>query len=240
MSSQLFSSAYIFNPQNGISTRILRVCKREFRALFKRHNEDANYYMKLFFWKDNNVHKNITWTDNFVPDLICFEELYIMKLMLFMEWNWCGYSLYIYKGLKSMKLIPLFSNLKQNISYMMIDILTFNCSSLAMPTVLRKLFMWFLWSPCSCITSPYSGCSTTVPLHANSCNMNIELQFLPSCNQGLTNRFSYDLPSRDFSRLFLGPNFGPIPNGKSACIFPKSRWNFPIWSTPKLSVMFPL
>ena len=37
---------------------------------------------------------------------------------------------------------------------------------------------------------------------------------------------------RDFSRLFLGPNFGPIPNGKSAYIFPKSRWNFPIWSTP--------
>ena len=28
---------------------------------------------------------------------------------------------------------------------------------------------------------------------------------------------------RDFSRLFLGSNFGPIPNGKRACIFPKSR-----------------
>ena len=28
---------------------------------------------------------------------------------------------------------------------------------------------------------------------------------------------------RDFSRLFLGPKFGPIPNGKRACIFPKSR-----------------
>ena len=31
--SQLFSSAYILNSQNWISTRILRVCKREFRAL---------------------------------------------------------------------------------------------------------------------------------------------------------------------------------------------------------------
>ena len=31
--SQLFSSAYIFNSQNWISTRILRVCKHEFRAL---------------------------------------------------------------------------------------------------------------------------------------------------------------------------------------------------------------
>ena len=31
--SQLFSSAYIFNSQTWISTRILRVCKREFRAL---------------------------------------------------------------------------------------------------------------------------------------------------------------------------------------------------------------
>ena len=34
--SQLFSSAYIFNSQNWISTRILRVCKHEFRALFSR------------------------------------------------------------------------------------------------------------------------------------------------------------------------------------------------------------
>ena len=33
--SQLFSSAYIFNSQNWISTRILRVCKCEFRALNK-------------------------------------------------------------------------------------------------------------------------------------------------------------------------------------------------------------
>ena len=32
-SSQLFSSAYIFNSQNWISTRILRVCKHEFWAL---------------------------------------------------------------------------------------------------------------------------------------------------------------------------------------------------------------
>ena len=31
--SQLFSSAYIFNSQNWILTRILRVCKHEFRAL---------------------------------------------------------------------------------------------------------------------------------------------------------------------------------------------------------------
>ena len=31
--SQLFSSAFIFNSQNWISTRILRVCKHEFRAL---------------------------------------------------------------------------------------------------------------------------------------------------------------------------------------------------------------
>ena len=31
--SQLFSSAYIFNSQNWISTCILRVCKHEFRAL---------------------------------------------------------------------------------------------------------------------------------------------------------------------------------------------------------------
>ena len=31
--SQLFLSAYIFNSQNWISTRILRVCKYEFRAL---------------------------------------------------------------------------------------------------------------------------------------------------------------------------------------------------------------
>ena len=31
--SQLFSSANIFNSQTWISTRILRVCKREFRAL---------------------------------------------------------------------------------------------------------------------------------------------------------------------------------------------------------------
>lgn len=28
--------------------------------------------------------------------------------------------------------------------------------------------MFSRWSPCSCSTSPYSGCSTTVPLHANS------------------------------------------------------------------------
>uniref|UniRef100_A0A0E9XDI0 Uncharacterized protein n=1 Tax=Anguilla anguilla TaxID=7936 RepID=A0A0E9XDI0_ANGAN len=27
--------------------------------------------------------------------------------------------------------------------------------------------MFFLWSPCSWITSPYSGCSITVPLQAN-------------------------------------------------------------------------
>ena len=33
MNSQLFSSAYIFNSQNGIFTRILRVFKCEFRAL---------------------------------------------------------------------------------------------------------------------------------------------------------------------------------------------------------------
>ena len=31
--SQLFSSAHIFNSQNWISARILRVCKHEFRAL---------------------------------------------------------------------------------------------------------------------------------------------------------------------------------------------------------------
>lgn len=29
--------------------------------------------------------------------------------------------------------------------------------------------MFFLWSPCSWITSPYSGCSITVPLQANFC-----------------------------------------------------------------------
>ena len=33
LNSQLFSSACIFNSQNWISTRILRVCKHEFRAL---------------------------------------------------------------------------------------------------------------------------------------------------------------------------------------------------------------
>jgi hypothetical protein len=43
-------------------------------------------------------------------------------------------------------------------------------SSLAMPTILRKSLMCVLWSPWSCMTSPYSGCSTTVPLHANSYN----------------------------------------------------------------------
>ena len=30
-------------------------------------------------------------------------------------------------------------------------------------------------------------------------------------------------PAQGFSRLFLGLNFGPIPNGKSAYIFPKRR-----------------
>ena len=37
---------------------------------------------------------------------------------------------------------------------------------------------------------------------------------------------SYHRQFGDFSRLFLGPNFDPIPNRKRACIFPKSRWNF--------------
>lgn len=31
----------------------------------------------------------------------------------------------------------------------------------------RNWQMFFLWSPCSWITSPYSGCSITVPLQAN-------------------------------------------------------------------------
>lgn len=46
--------------------------------------------------------------------------------------------------------------------------LTLIWSSRASPTCLRNLLMFCLWSPWSWMTSPYSGCSTTVPLHANS------------------------------------------------------------------------
>ena len=36
--------------------------------------------------------------------------------------------------------------------------------------------MFFLWSPCNWITSPYSQCSTTVPLHANSLEMSRKVE----------------------------------------------------------------
>ena len=43
------------------------------------------------------------------------------------------------------------------------------------------------------------------------------------CMGHVKNSTSYVYSHRDFSILFFGPNFGPIPNGKSAYIFPKSR-----------------
>lgn len=45
---------------------------------------------------------------------------------------------------------------------------TLSCSALARPALVSHWQMFSLWSPCSWSTSPYSGCSTTVPLHANS------------------------------------------------------------------------
>ena len=45
---------------------------------------------------------------------------------------------------------------------------TFSCSGFTRPDLVSHWQMFSRWSPCSCSTSPYSGCSTTVPLHANS------------------------------------------------------------------------
>lgn len=61
-------------------------------------------------------------------------------------------------------------------------------------TSIRNWHMFLRWSPCSWITSPYSGCSITVPLQANFCKQKTcrtwgqattldPFQFASSCSQ---------------------------------------------------------
>ena len=45
---------------------------------------------------------------------------------------------------------------------------TLSWSSLAMPILFKNVQTLLRWSPCSWMISPYSGCSTTVPLQAKS------------------------------------------------------------------------
>ena len=53
--SQLYSSAYIFNLQNWISTRILGVCKHEFRALNKTKEV---FVLHKFLFRWNYLHSH--------------------------------------------------------------------------------------------------------------------------------------------------------------------------------------
>ena len=64
---QLISSAYIFNSQNWISARILRVCKHEFRALklpwwISHYNLTAIILavIKFLNWKKSNTY-TVNW-----------------------------------------------------------------------------------------------------------------------------------------------------------------------------------
>ena len=67
--SQLFSSAYILNSQNWISTRILRVCKREFRALNLSFTRTHQHSIEKLKSNQKNSQmlpkwiKSFTWTD---------------------------------------------------------------------------------------------------------------------------------------------------------------------------------
>ena len=85
--SQLFSSAYIFNSQTWISTRILRVCKREFRALISRkvlniltrNLEHTGIFIYTYFIY--SIHYFVVWKHTFL--------ILERRLMIFM-WLQCS------------------------------------------------------------------------------------------------------------------------------------------------------
>ena len=87
---------------------------------------------------------------------------------------------------------------------------TLICSSFASLHLRRKLLMLLRWSPCNCITSPYSGWSTTVPLQANSYNQYKLSQPVKQSNHVThTHHVTFLLWNRHIPPIwrFLGTNF---------------------------------